>query len=147
MSVTLGVSFTMRGRRLARLMPSTTRAAASGSAPNESPPSSTLGQEMLASKAATPGAPSSLRATSAYSSQVRPTTLTMTGTPRRASQGRSSASRRSTPGFSSPMELSIPAGVSTVRGGGFPGQGSRDVPFTTTAPRAVRSTRSAYSRP
>ena len=49
-----------------------------GSPPNAMPPFFTFGQEMLISTPATPGAPSTMRVTSAYSSTVSPQTLTST---------------------------------------------------------------------
>ena len=49
--------------------------------------------------------------------------------------------------FSRPMELSIPEGVSTMRGGGFPGEGSSESPLTTTAPRPAMSPCGIISRP
>ena len=52
-----------------------------------------------------------------------------------------------TPGPGSPIALISPDGVSTVRGGGLPRVGSRQMPFTTIAPSAERSTSSAYSGP
>ena len=35
------------------------------------------------------------------------------------------------PGFASPIELSIPASVSAIRGGGFPSRGSGVTVFVT----------------
>ncbi len=49
MSVTLGLSLTMRVRLVAALHAAVTRAAEAQSVPNAIPPSSTLGQEMLTS--------------------------------------------------------------------------------------------------
>ena len=49
-----------------------------GSPPKAIPPFFTLGQEMLISTPATPGAPSTMRVTSAYSSTVSPQTFTST---------------------------------------------------------------------
>ena len=37
------------------------------------------------------------------------------------------------------MALSMPAGVSTIRGGGVPARGRRKMPFETIAPSARRS--------
>ena len=37
------------------------------------------------------------------------------------------------------MAFSMPAGVSTIRGAGFPGRGSRVMVFTTSAPSRFRS--------
>ena len=61
-----------------------------------------------------------MRATSAYSSIVVPQTLTMTRAPRSRSSGSFSLTKRCTPMPCRPMALSMPAGVSTMRGGGWP---------------------------
>ena len=53
------------------------------------------------------------------------------------------------PGFWSPMELSIPHGVSYTRWGGFPSRGSRVVPLRQTAPasRLLKPSTRVYSSP
>ena len=57
-----------------------------------------------------------------------------------------SAANESTPTFSSPMALSIPQAVSTMRGGGLPFTGLSARPFTTMAPRRLRSINDSNSR-
>ena len=57
--------------------------------------------------------------TAAYWSGSLPPTLTMTGCRSLAQCGRSSI-QACTPGFSSPMALIMPAGVSVMRGAGLP---------------------------
>ena len=52
-----------------------------------------------------------------------------------------------TPGFGKPIELSMPAGVSTVRGVGLPSRASGVTVLVTMAPSRLRSTRSRYSSP
>ena len=51
------------------------------------------------------------------------------------------------PGFGSPIELSIPDGVSTVRGVTFPLRGRGVTVLVTRAPSLVRSTTDPYSAP
>ena len=64
MSATLGDSLTSSGRSVARRTAAVTSAAAPASIANWSPPAPTFGHEMLSSMPATPGTPSSRRATS-----------------------------------------------------------------------------------
>ena len=65
---------------------------------------------------------------------------------RRATAGR--ARRTSaTPGFASPIALSIPPGVSTTRSGGAPFRGNTLTAFVKIPPSASRSITSAISRP
>ncbi len=78
MSATLGESFGMTGRRVALRTAATTSWVIAGSPPKAIPPFFTFGQEMLISRPCTPGEPSRIRATSAYSSTVSPQTLTST---------------------------------------------------------------------
>ena len=53
----------------------------------------------------------------------------------------------STPGFWSPIEFSIPPGVSVTRGVMLPIRGFRVVPLQQIAPRRSTSTTSPYSIP
>ena len=53
----------------------------------------------------------------------------------------------STPGFWSPIELSMPAGVSVTRGGSLPNRGWSVVPLQQMAPSRPISTTSPYSMP
>ena len=62
-------------------------------------------------------------------------------------KGSSSRMKASTPGFCSPTELSIPRGVSAIRGGGLPSLGERVKPLQQIPPSSDRSKNSPYSRP
>jgi len=53
--------------------------------------------------------------------------------------GNFSFTNASSPTFSRPMALSMPHGVSTILGGGFPLDASRDNPFTIMPPRRFKS--------
>src|SRR3989304_343079 len=136
MSVTLGLSLGITGRRVPARTISVTRAAKSGSQPNSMPPSLTFGQEMLISMPLTPSTSFRMRASSPYSSSVLPQILTRMAGPRPRSSGNFPSMNRLTPISCSPMALSIPEGVSQMRGGGQPGRGFRYSPLTTIAPRA-----------
>src|SRR3954452_12246754 len=68
-------------------------------------------------------------------------------TPLSASQARSRSRNASIPGPCNPMELSIPLGVSAIRGVGRPLRGWSWIDFVTTPPMAVRSLYGASSRP
>ena len=67
------------------------------------------------------------------------------GTPSFFKKNSFSLIKPSNPGFSRPMELSIPAGVSQVRGGGFPRRGLRVIVFVTIAPNFLKSAKSLNS--
>jgi hypothetical protein len=62
-------------------------------------------------------------------------------------RGSFSLRKRASPTFSSPMLLSIPAGVSATRVGALPARGSTVTVFVTTPPSVERSTTCAYSSP
>src|SRR3954463_11389629 len=64
-----------------------------------------------------------------------------------ASQARSRSRKASMPGPCSPIELSIPLGVSAIRGVGRPLRGGSWIDFVTTPPIARRSLYGASSRP
>src|SRR3954454_21763629 len=64
-----------------------------------------------------------------------------------ASQARSRSRKASMPGPCSPIELSIPLGVSAIRGVGRPLRGCSWIDFVTTPPIARRSLYGASSRP
>ena len=106
-----------------------------------------FGQEMFSSIAATPSASDSMRDTSTYSSIVVPHTLTITVAPRARSSGIFSSMNRCAPIPCRPIAFSMPAGVSTIRGAGWPSRALRNSPLDTIAPRVDRSTTSAYSTP
>src|SRR6185503_4839883 len=99
------------------------------------------------SSAATPSASERILASSTYSSSVVPQMLTMTDAPSRCSSGSFSAMNRWTPMPCRPIALSMPDGVSTMRGGGCPSRSARNSPFTATPPSDDRSTMSPYSTP
>ena len=69
------------------------------------------------------------------------------GAPRRAARAASRATNRCTPMPCRPIAFSMPAGVSTIRGGGWPSRSARNSPLTATPPSVDRSTTSAYSTP
>ena len=77
---------------------------------------------MLTSIMSTPASDSFSHITP-YSSGVFPEMLAMTFTSNCRRKGSSSRIKASTPGFCSPTELSIPRGVSAIRGGGLPSRG------------------------
>ena len=145
--VTLGVSFGISGRRVALRTALTTSNVPCRLQPNWIPPSLMFGHEIFSSMAPTPSASERMRDTSTYSSSVTPHTLTITTACRSRSFGRRSRTNRCTPMPWSPMAFSMPAGVSTMRGGGCPSRSVRNKPFTATAPSLERSTTRSYSRP
>ena len=124
-----------------------TLAAIAGSVPNSTPPAFTLGQEMFSSTASMRSTVWLRRQSSAYSSTVTPKRLAMTAVSTPSRRGALSAMKASMPTFSSPMALSIPAAVSRMRGGAFPGLGSRERPLVHRPPMASTSQRPAYSVP
>ena len=106
-----------------------------------------FGHEMFSSMAATPSASERMRDTSAYSSIVLPQTLTITTAPSARSSGSVSCTKRWTPTPCRPIAFSMPAGVSTIRGGAWPSRSVRNRPFTQTAPSVARSIAAPYSTP
>ena len=145
-SVTFGDNFTMTGFFVCVLTCSVTAAAALGSVPNTMPPSLTLGQEILTSSPATPST-SSASASLPYSSAEPAEILTIRGAPICLVLGRISRLNTSSPGFSRPIQLSMPDGVSATRTPGFPALGSGVIPLEMTAPISLRSRKSLYSTP
>ena len=111
MSVTLGESFGITGRRVALRTAATTSWVIRGSPPKAMPPFFTLGQEMLTSRPAMPAAPSQTRATSAYSSTVSPQTLTRCTVSWRATRGSDVAHE------GADADALQPDGVEETRGG------------------------------
>ena len=114
--------------------PSITRRELSGSHANTRPRFSTLGQEIFTSTALIPETERSLRASVEYSSTVSPAMETMTRAFCSSNQGTSLARNASMPGPCRPMELSIPDGVSAIRGVGRPCRGLLITDFVTIAP-------------
>ena len=137
----------MTGSVVARTQAAVTDAATAASCPNSMPPRCAFGLLMFSSSAATPSTPSSAAAHSPYSSALLPRMLTMTGTFHRAHVGASSRRSLSMPTFCRPMELSIPAGVSSMRCVGEPERGRSVVVLLTIAPRRLMSMSFAYSMP
>jgi hypothetical protein len=72
---------------------------------------------------------------------------TMIGTFLPCRKGRSLSSHPSIPGFCSPIALSIPDGVSNMRGVGSPSRGSSVTDFTTIAPSSAMSKNRSISAP
>ena len=121
-SVTSGESLAIIGKSppIVLRTPSITRREASGSQANTSPRFSTFGQEIFTSTALIPETDRSLRANVEYSSMVSPAMETITRAFCSSSQGTSLARNESIPGPCNPIELSMPDGVSAIRGVGRP---------------------------
>ncbi len=130
-----GLSFAHIGKR-ATEHAATTSADNSASWANIPRRPSRFGHERFTSSATTCGgtATASIRAASAYSSTLRPHTLTTTRAPAATSAGRSSFNQSFTPGPCRPTALIIPAGVGCTRGDAFPAQGCALKDLTTIAP-------------
>ena len=121
-SVTSGDNLAMIGRSPPMVLrtPSITRREASGSHAKTNPRFSTFGHEMFTSTAEIPEADRNFRARVAYSSIVSPAIETITRDFCSRSHGTSCARKASIPGPCRPIELSIPDGVSAIRGVGRP---------------------------
>ena len=103
---------------------------------------------MLISRMAICWQSANLAALRAYSSTEKPQTLAMSGPwNSSAMAGSSSPITVSMPGFWSPTALSIPDGVSAMRGVGLPMRGASVVPLSDIEPRMSRSYMPANSRP
>src|SRR5690242_11622759 len=102
---------------------------------------------MLTSTAVTPEASDSRAASSAYSSTLPPAIDTTARAPRDSSQGRSRCRNASMPGPCRPIELSMPLGVSAIRGAGRPARGASITDLVTMAPILATSKNWASSRP
>ncbi len=127
-----------------------TVAEASGSIAKTSPRRSTFGQEMLTSTPTTASNAAlacSRLATSANSSVEPPAMETRARAPTDLSQGRSWVANASMPGPCRPIELSIPEGVSAIRGVARPARGSASTDFVTKAPSREMSKRRCSSAP
>ena len=127
--------------------PSTTRADVSQSVAKTSPRFSTFGQEILTSTAEIPGVDRILRARIEYSSMVSPAIETITRDPCESNHGTSLARNASIPGPCRPIELSIPDGVSAIRGVGRPCRGLFITDLVTTAPISFSGKNCANSFP
>ena len=122
-SVTSGESFAIMGSSppIVRRTPSMTRREASGSQAKTRPLFSTLGHEMFTSIALIPDTERNFRARVEYSSTVSPAMETIIRAFCSVRYGISLARNASIPGPCKPIELSIPLGVSAIRGVGRPG--------------------------
>ena len=133
MLVWLGESLVISGFCVTLRHAATTRADISGSLPKVTPPSLTLGHEMLISIASM-GLSSKRATTSMYSSMVEPEALAMKRVSVKSSVGRMRSTTWSAPGFCNPMALSMPMGVSYTRCGLLPRRALPVVPLRHTAP-------------
>ena len=135
-SVTSGESFAMIGNSppMVRLTPSITFLDASGSHAKTSPRFSTLGQEIFTSMALIPDTERNFRASVAYSSIVSPAIETIMRAFCSTNQGISFSINVSIPGPCRPIELSIPLGVSAIRGVALPSRALFIIDLVTTAP-------------
>ena len=138
-SVTFGLSFTIKVLFVAARQAATTDAAHRGSVPKTIPPCLTFGQEILISRAATSSMVSSRAANVAYSSGVYPKKLTIAGVLTVLRNGTFFVMNASIPTFCRPIAFSIPPGVSTIRGVGLPARGASESPLVTKAPIDSRS--------
>src|SRR5215470_8216047 len=102
---------------------------------------------MFTSTAVTPAASDSRAASSAYSSTMLPAIDTTARAPRESSHGRSRCKKASMPGPCSPIALSMPLGVSAIRGVGRPARGASITDLVTIAPILETSKNCASSRP
>src|SRR5450631_4187410 len=152
MSVTSGLSLAKTG--MLRGSCSRTRAMTladdSGSQAKTSPRLATSGQEMLTSTPTTASNAGDSRraaATSANSPAVFPAMETSTRAPTDLSHTRSPEANSAIPGPCRPIELSIPLGVSAIRGVPRPDRGSASTVLVTKAPSSAMSKKRCSSRP
>src|SRR5450631_3539871 len=152
MSVTSGLSLAKMGMLFGSV--SRTRAMTwadeRGSHAKTSPRLATLGQEMLTSTPTTAskaGDSHSAEATSAYSPAVFPAMETSTRAPTDLSHTRSPEANSAIPGPCKPIELSIPLGVSAIRGVPRPDRGSAITVLVTNAPSPAMSKKRCSSLP
>ena len=94
---------------------------------------------MFTSTAVTPDASERRPASSANSPTVPPAIDTTARAPLDSSQGRSRCRNASMPGPCRPIELSIPLGVSAIRGVGRPARGATMTDLVTIAPSLATS--------
>ena len=148
-SVTSGESLAIIGNSppMVRRTPSITRLEASGSHAKTRPRFSTLGQEIFTSIALIPETERNLRARVEYSSTVSPAIETMILDRCSIRNGMSLAMNASIPGPCNPMELSIPLGVSAIRGVGRPVLAFIITDLVTTPPISLKSKNCDSSRP
>ena len=86
-----------------------------------------------------PANASRLAAICPNSSTANPAIFTTTCASKLANKGHCFSTKASSPGFCKPMELSIPAGVSTMRWGGLPPRGCGVMVLVTSPPKRAKS--------
>jgi len=118
-----------------------------GSVPKAIPPCLTLGHDILISYPQTSRHSSRRLSTARYSSSVDPATFGMMAQGNFDKKGIFSLINRSTPTLARPIELSMPDGVSTIRGISFPGRGFRVTALVNKAPMTEKSMSFSYSLP
>ena len=116
-----------------------TSAADKGSQANTCPRFSTFGQEIFTSIPITPGISLNLSATLPNSSTLFPAIETMVRAPFCCNHFKSFSMKSSIPGPCKPIPLSIPLGVSAIRGVARPDLGLSITLLVTTAPIEVMS--------
>ena len=102
---------------------------------------------MLTSRPSTPSTLASIRASSPNSSTLLPAIETIVVTLFARSHAKSFSKKDSMPGPCKPMELSMPLGVSAIRGVARPERGSIMMLLVTTAPSVDTSPNCASSLP
>ena len=108
---------------------------------------STFGQDMFTSNPSTPSTLARIRASSPNSSTLLPAIETMVVTLFARSHAKSFSKKESMPGPCKPMELSMPLGVSAMRGVARPDRGAIMMLLVTTAPSVETSPNCASSLP
>ena len=123
-SVTLGLNFMINRRSVNFRRRVVSCSVRSQSTPNSIPPAFTFGHDIFISYPTIFEDTSSVNSnTSQYSSSVLPAIFMMIGVLSSSYKGIIFLMYASTPIFANPIELSMPDGVSTIRGGGFPSRG------------------------
>ena len=149
MSVTSGDSFAKIGDSLVHSWRTVemTSAAEYGLHANTCPRLSTFGQEIFTSSPPIPSTSFRMRASSPNSSTLFPAIETIVVTLFSRSQAKSFSKKLSMPGPCNPIELSMPLGVSAMRGVARPDRAFFIMLLVTTAPRVVKSPNWASSFP
>ena len=149
MSVTSGESFAKIGASFvhSRRTVSITAAAENGLQAKTWPRLSTFGQEIFTSNPAIPSTPFRRCASSPNSSTLLPAIETIVVTLFSRSQAKSFSKNTSIPGPCKPMELSMPLGVSAIRGVARPERAFFIMLLVTTAPIFVKSPNCESSLP
>ena len=149
MSVTSGESFAKTGASECQTerTVSMTWAAETGLQAKTCPRDSTFGQEMFTSSPSTPSTFARIRASSPNSSTLLPAIETMVVTLFARNHAKSFSKKDSMPGPCKPIELSMPLGVSAIRGVALPERGAIMMLLVTTAPSVDTSPNCASSLP